>query len=77
MEIKAPPMAVTHTSMEKYSFARSFLPSPSVFATMALPPVPIIKPSALKPIRKGMMRLIAANAVFPTKFDTNNPSTTL
>ena len=26
---------------------------------------------------KGSMRLIAASAVLPTKFDTNNPSTTL
>ena len=35
-----------YTSMEKYSFACSFLPSPNVFATIALPPVPIMKPRA-------------------------------
>ena len=76
MEIRIPPTTVTQTSMEKYLLARSFFPSPSVFATMALPPVPIIKPRALNPMRKGMMRLIAAKAVFPTKLDTNRPSTT-
>ena len=43
---------------------------------MALPPVPIIKPMALSPIKRGITRLIAAKAVRPTKFETNKPSTT-
>ena len=70
--IMIPPIAV-----EKYSLAFSIFPSPSVFATMALPPVPIMKPRALMPIRKGMIRLTAAKALFPTKLETKSPSTTL
>lgn len=61
-----PPISVRYTSMEKYSFACSFLPSPNVFATIALPPVPIMKPKAEIAMRNGMIRLTAANAVFPT-----------
>ena len=72
-----PPMAVAYTRREKYSMAFSSFCSPSVLATMALPPVPIIKPNAEIPIINGMIRLIAAKAVLPTKLDTNNPSTTL
>lgn len=68
---------MVYTINEKYSFAFLFFFSPSVFATIALPPVPIIKPRALNPIINGSMRFMAASAVLPTKLDTNNPSTTL
>ncbi len=61
-----PPISVRYTSMEKYSFACFFLPSPNVFATIALPPVPIMKPRAEIAMRNGMIRLTAAKAVFPT-----------
>ena len=61
-----PNIAVTYTSMEKYSFASSFLPSPRVLPTSALPPVPIIKPSAEIAIRRGRIRLMEARAVLPT-----------
>ena len=57
--------------------AFSGFPSPRVFATMALPPVPIINPKAVSPIIKGIIRLIEAKAVFPTKLETKSPSTTL
>ena len=61
-----PNIAVTYTSMEKYSFASFFLPSPRVLPTSALPPVPIIKPSAEIAIRRGRIRLMEARAVLPT-----------
>ncbi len=73
----ATPIArVTTISMENSALALSRLPSPSVLATSALPPVPIMKPSAPKAIRNGMIRLIAAKGVLPTKLDTKRPSTT-
>ena len=65
-----------YISIEKYSLAFSFLPSPSVFDTMALPPVPIINPTEPSIITTGIIRLTAANASLPTKLDTNTPSTT-
>ena len=37
---------------------------------IGVPPVPIINPMALAPIRNGIIRLTAANAVLPTKLDT-------
>ena len=69
----APPIIVTQTIMEKYSFAFSLSPSPKALATMAFPPVPITKPRAPSIEIKGRMILTAAKAVFPTKFDTNIP----
>ena len=68
------PIKAVKISIEKYSFAFSFLPSPSVFATIALPPEPIINPIAPTPIATGRIRLTAANAVFPAKLEINNPS---
>ena len=62
--------------MEKYLFACSLSPSPSTRETSAVPPVPSIKPIAPRMMRNGIIRLMDANAVFPAKFDTNNPSTT-
>ena len=71
-----PNITVKQISIVKYSFAFSFLPSPNVFATIALPPVPIINPIVTTAIRNGITKLTAAKCVFPTKLDTNNPSTT-
>ena len=65
-----------YTSIEKYSLAFSFLPSPSVFDTMALPPVPIINPTEPSIIIIGIIRLTAAKASLPTQFETKTPSTT-
>ena len=48
-----PPAMVDQISIEKERLACSGLPSPKVRATMALPPVPTIKPSAPKIIIKG------------------------
>ena len=73
----APPTAAAQTRREKYRFASSGLPCPMVFATMAEPPVPTMKPGAPAIISRGMMRLMAAKGVFPAKLDTNTPSTTL
>ena len=42
---------------------------------MALPPVPSMKPTEPTSIGTGMMRLTAAKAVLPTKFETHRPST--
>ena len=63
--------------MVKYSLARSLSPSPMVFDTTALPPVPAIKPIDATAIRTGKVRLMAAKGVVPTKFETKNPSTML
>ena len=71
-----PNIVVKQISIVKYSFALSFLPSPNVLATIALPPVPIINPTVTMPIKKGIIKLIAAKCVFPTKLETNKPSTT-
>ena len=46
------------------------------FATMALPPVPNINPTAASSIRKGIIKFTAAKGVLPAKLDTKNPSTT-
>ena len=73
----APPTASTTTSMEKIPFASSFLPSPSVLAMSALPPVPIIKPKAASAMMTGKMRFSAAKGFLPTKFETKKPSTML
>ena len=54
---------------------KEFLPSPIVFDTNALPPVPHINPTAPNIISAGIIRFIAANASLPTQFDTNIPST--
>ena len=43
----------------------------------AVPPVPIIKPRLPRIMINGITKLMEANAVFPAKFDTKNPSTTL
>ena len=71
-----PRIKAVYTISEKTPFAFALSPSPRVFAVMALPPEPIIKPSALIIISTGIMKLTAANGVFPTKFDTNRPSIT-
>ena len=47
-----------------------------ILAINALPPVPNINPITPVIIRNGMIKFTAANDVFPTKFDTKNPSTT-
>ena len=73
----APPAASTMTSMEKILFAFLGLPSPSVLAMSALPPVPIIKPTAASAMMTGKMRFSAANEFLPTKFETKKPSTML
>ena len=39
------------------------------------PPVPSIKPTLPMSMGSGMMRLTAAKAVLPTKFETHRPST--
>ena len=65
-ESRMPPRKVTYTRREKYSFAFSGSPSPSVLATRALPPVPIMKPRADTPMIRGMIRFTEAKAVFPT-----------
>ncbi len=57
--------------------AFSLSPSPNVLATMADPPVPNISPIVENIIKKGMIKLTAANGVFPAKLDTKKPSTTL
>ena len=64
-------------NMENSCWAFSFFPSPSVFAISALPPVPKTEPTAPIIIRTGMMKFTAAKGVFPTKFETKKPSTTL
>lgn len=69
--------AAAATRRVKYWLALSSFPSPNVLETMALPPVPIMNPMEPSPIRRGMVRLIAANGVFPTKLDTKSPSTML
>ena len=48
-----------------------------VLDTSALPPVPNMKPTELRSISTGMVKLTAANGTLPTKLDTKNPSTTL
>ena len=63
--------------MEKYRFASSGLSSPSVLATMALPPVPSIKPKEPKIMLTGNMMFTADSARSPMRFATNSPSTTL
>ena len=59
----------------KNSSAFLLSPSPSVMPTMAEPPVPSMKPMVPISIGSGMMRLTAAKAVLPTKFETHRPST--
>ncbi len=66
----------TYTNRENSRFALSLSPAPIVMAMMALPPVPNINPTAPNIIRNGMIKFTAAKGVFPTKFDTKNPSTT-
>lgn len=65
-----------YISIEKYLFAFSFSPSPIVFETKALPPVPIMKPIEPNIINAGIIKFTAANPSEPTQFDTNIPSTT-
>ena len=62
--------------MVKYRFAFSGSPSPRTLDTRAVPPVPIMKPMPPSTMINGITRLMAANGVFPAKFDTNRPSTT-
>ena len=71
-----PPRAVAIIIKVKYSLARSLSPRPMVFATMAVPPVPSMKPKPPRIIIRGKIMLIAAKGVLPTKFDTKRPSTT-
>ena len=74
--ITRPETTVAAIRREKISWAFSRLPSPIIRAIRALPPVPNINPMAPTTIRNGIMKLTAANGVFPTKFDTKYPSTT-
>ncbi len=76
-EMTAPPTAEAATSREKYWLASSGFPSPIVLATIALPPVPTMKPRVPRIIMTGYTRFRAAKGVLPTKLDTNRPSTTL
>ena len=71
-----PHITVKYTSIVKYCDALFLSPSPSVLATSALPPAPIIKPKPPRIIMNGITRLIAANDTFPAKLDTKKPSTT-
>ena len=72
------PSPATHQmNMEKYREASSGLPSPSVRATMALPPVPSMKPKAPTIIVTGKAMFTAERARSPTRLETNSPSTTL
>ena len=74
---KMTPNAIAvYTCNEKIRLAFSLSPSPKVLATSALPPVPKINPMVERIIRNGIMRLTAANGVFPAKLDTKYPSTT-
>lgn len=75
-ESTAPSISVKYIIMENSFSARSPSPSPSVLATSAVPPVPTMKPIPPSTITNGMIRFTAANAVFPTKLETKNPSTT-
>ena len=65
-----------YTIRENSLFARSILPCPIVTAIRAPPPVPNINPKEPRIIRKGIIKFTAVKGVFPTKFDTKNPSTT-
>ena len=71
-----PDITVSSIIMVKQRFALSFSPSPRYFAVSALPPVPIIKPTPPRIIRKGITRFTAAKGSFPTKFEIKKPSTT-
>ncbi len=66
-----------YINKEKNCCALSDLPSPILFETRALPPVPNIKPIEDTIIIKGIIRLTEAKGVFPTKLETKNPSTIL
>ena len=74
--ITTPENAAAYTTSENVSSAFFRFPSPSVFAISAPPPVPNRNPAPPSSMRSGMMKLTAANAVFPVKFETKNPSTT-
>ena len=76
-ERKTPTIITVFISIEKYSLAFCFLPSPSVLATIALPPVPTRNPIEPSAIRTGITRFTAAKAFLPTMFDTKIPSTIL
>ena len=71
-----PRISVSRIIMEKVWFARLRSPSPRIFDTSAVPPVPIIKPIPPSTMINGMIRLIAANGVLPAKLETKSPSTT-
>ena len=71
-----PAITETYIKREKYSLAFLLSPSPSVFATRAEPPAPIIKPRVPSIIRYGIMKFTAANAVFFANVETKKPSTT-
>ena len=58
-----PMIIVTTMSIENSSFARLSLPSPKVFATSAVPPVPSINPIPPNTMTSGMTRFTAANGV--------------
>lgn len=65
-----------YINSEKYLFALSISPSPSVFEIIALPPVPNIKPIVPTIISAGIIRLTDAKALPLTTLEINNPSTT-
>ena len=68
--LKNSPAAVEKIAREKYRLALSLSRKPKVFATMALPPVPNMKPTVAIIIRNGKIRFSAAKGVFPAKFET-------
>ena len=65
---------VAQTKNVKRSRASSSSPSPRVRATMALPPVPSMKPMVARIMVRGKAKLVAASAVDPQTFETNRPS---
>ena len=77
MESTTPSPATHQMNREKYREASSGFPSPRVRATMALPPVPSMKPKAPMIMVMGKAMFTADRARSPTRLDTNSPSTTL
>lgn len=76
--MRAPRPPATHPDEEREIFGRQLrLPSPACGPSMALPPVPSMKPKAPMIIVMGKAIFTADRARSPTKLDTNSPSTTL
>ena len=58
----------------KRSWASSSSPAPRVRATMALPPVPSMKPTVARNMGTGQTKFTAASAVEPAQLETKRPS---